>query len=188
MGIPLSGSANNKFALAVYADDGGTAVTENWVSAGFFSYVNHAAHSGGSSAFGLTGQFHIGAALTGAANFAGVFGVIECDSAETVSAHVYGGQFAVILSAGTYASGYKLSALSVTVNTAGATTNGITSGIFFANAATGMDAAFAFGNPGGNLTGTGADSVADASEDIMGHVLVYFNSTVGYINVYSDAT
>lgn len=184
LGITLSGSGNNKFALSVYGDDNATAITENWVSAGFFSYVNYAAQTAG-SAMGVTGQVHIGANITGD-NITGVFGLVESDSAQTVNAHVFGGMFAVILSAGTYSSAYRTAAISLTANTAGATTNGVVSGIQFANAATGFDAAFSFGNVGGNMTGTGADATASTGTDALGHILVYLNDTLGYINVTSD--
>lgn len=186
MGIPLIGTGcSQQFALAVYGDDGGTAVASGWVSAGFFSYVNHAAQAAG-SAMGVTGQVHIGANFTAGDNIAGVYGLTECDSAQTVNAHVYGGQFGLVLSAGTYAAEYRTAAISLSVNTAGATTNGVVSGIFFGNAATGMDAAFCFGNPGGNMTGTGADATASTGTDALGHILVYLNDTLGYINVVSD--
>ena len=186
MGITVGGGSRTNFALAVYADDNETAIASGWCSAGFFSYVNYAAQATG-SAIGVTGQVHIGANFTACDNVAGVYGVTECDSAQTVNAHVFGGQFGVVLSAGTYGTGYKISGISVSCNTNGATTNAIVSGIQFMNAAAGgMDAAMTFGTTAGDITGAGCDAAATVGDTPLGHVIVYIGATKGYINVYSD--
>jgi hypothetical protein len=186
-GIPMTAAA--PFALSVYGDDGGTAIASSWVSTGFFSYINFAAQATG-SAIALTGQLHIGANFTACDNLAGVYGIVECDSAKTVNAHVFGGQFGVSLSAGTYGASYRVAGISVSASTNGATTSGTVTGIQFQNTAGayGFDAAMSFGTIAGDITGTGCDIVADVSETPLGHIRVYLGGTLGYINVYSDAT
>jgi hypothetical protein len=185
-GVTLT--AAKPFAFSVYADDGGTAIASSWASAGFFSYINFAAQAAG-SAMALTGQMHIGANFTAGDNIAGVYGITECDSAKTINAHVFGGQFGVSLSAGTVGASYRVAAIQVGVNTNGATISGTKTGINFINAAAGgMSAAMSFGTIAGDMTGCGADLVADVSETPLGHILVYLGPTLGYINVYSDAT
>ncbi len=189
LGIPLVGTgATQQFALAVFADDGGTAVSSGWVSAGFFSYVNYAAQAAG-SAIGLTGQVHIGANFTAGDNVVGVYGLSECDSAETISAHVFGGQFGVTASAGTFSANYRVAAVSLSASMNGSTTNGTVTGLQFMNrSAGGFDAAMSFGTVAGDITGTGADQTADASEDIYGHIKILVGADTCYINVYSDAS
>jgi hypothetical protein len=185
-GIPLTAAA--PFALSVYADDGGTAIASSWVSTGFFSYVNFAAQATG-SAFALTGQLHIGADFTACDNIAGVFGVTECDSAETINAHVFGGMFSINVSAGTFSSGYSMAAVCVSGRQSGATTSGLLTGVHFeGGTGYGLDAAMSFGHlANADMTGCGADLTAHESTSILGHVIVYLGSTKGYVNVYSSA-
>lgn len=188
MGITVGGGSRKNFALAVYADDNETAIASGWCSAGFFSYVNYAAQATG-SAIGVTGQVHIGANFTACDNIAGVYGLTECDSAATINAHVFGGQFGVSLSAGTVGASYRVAGLNVSVNTTGATISGTKTHInFYGGTGQTADAAMSFGTIANDMTGSGADKVADASEDILGHILVYLGNTLGYINVFSDAT
>lgn len=189
MGITLTGgsASDSHFALAVYADDDGTAIPSGWVSTGFFSYVNYAAQAAG-SAFGLTGQIHLGAEFTACDNLGGIYGLAECDSAETVNGHVYGGMFGVSLSAGTYGSSYVLAGAQVSAKQAGATTNGTVAGIhFLSGTGCGMDVAMYFGT-GFNVdtTGGGFDLTATVGDAALGHVKVKLGTTLGYINVYSD--
>ena len=190
LGVTLLGTGGSQqFAFSVFGEDGGTAIASGWASTGFFSYVNYAAQATG-SAFALTGQTHIGANLTACDNVAGVYGVAECDSAVTASAHVYGGLFAISVSAGTFSANYVVSSIALSARQSGATTSGLVSGIHFkGGTGQGMDVAMYFGT-GFNVdvTGCGADLTADASEDILGHIHVKVGSTLGYVNVYSDAT
>jgi hypothetical protein len=185
-GVCLTAAA--PFALSVYADDNETAIASGWVSTGFFSYVNFAAQATG-SAFALTGQLHIGADFTACDNIGGVFGVVECDSAEAVNAHVFGGMFAVNVSAGTYGSGYSMAGVCVSGRQSGATTSGLLTGVHFeGGTGYGLDAAMSFGHlANSDMTGCGADLTAHESTTILGHVIVYLGSTKGYINVWTTA-
>jgi hypothetical protein len=185
-GVTLT--AAKPFALAVYADDGGTAIASSWASAGFFSYINFAAQAAG-SAMALTGQVHIGANFTAGDNIAGVYGVTECDSAKTINAHVFGGLFGVSCSAGTVGASYRVAAIQTGVNMTGATVSGTQTHINFLGGTGGTaTAAMSFGTIANDMTGSGADKVADVSETPLGHILVYLGNTLGYVNVYSDAT
>ena len=182
-GVCLTAAA--PFALHVYADDGGTAIASSWVSAGFFSYINFAAQATG-SAIALTGQMHIGGNFTLCDNIAGVYGIVECDSAKTVNAHVFGGMFGIALSLGTYGAAYRLSGIAVSCNTNGATTNGTITGIHFQNAAAGgMDAAMSFGTLTGTVIGTGADKTAHEATTIYGRIKVYIGAQLCYVNCWS---
>jgi len=185
-GVALTAAA--PFALSVYGDDGGTAVASSWVSTGFFSYINFAAQATG-SAIALTGQLHIGANFTACDNIVGVYGITECDSAKTINGHVFGGQFGVSLSAGTVGASYRVAAINLGVNTTGATISGTKTHInFYGGTGQTASAAMSFGTIANDMTGSGADLTADVSETPLGHILVYLGSTLGYINVYSDAT
>ena len=194
-GIALTGgsSSDSHFALAVYGDDGGTAVASGWVSTGFFSYVNYAVQAAG-SAMALMGQVQLKNDFTAGDNIVGTAGLVYADSnlesaALAVSAHCFGGQFSVTFSSGTFAAGYRLAAASLTCNTNGATTNGTVTGLHFMNATSGgMDAAMSFGTVAGDITGSGCDLTAAAGDQDLGHILVYLGSTLGYINVFSDGS
>lgn len=182
-GVTLTAAA--PFALSVYADDNNTAIASSWVSAGFFSYINFAAQATG-SAFGLTGQLHIGGNFTACDQIGGVYGVVECDSAKTINAHTLGGQFGVVLSAGTVGASYHVAGISVSCNTTGATVNGLKSHIWcYGGTGQTSDAAIAFGTIGNDMTGSGADKTANAATTILGRMKVYLGNSLGYINVYS---
>ena len=182
-GVTLTAAA--PFALAVYGDDNGVAIASSWVSAGFFSYINFAAQATG-SAIGVTGQVHIGANFTACDNIAGVYGIAECDSAKTINAHVFGGQFGVVLSAGTVGASYRVAGISVSCNTTGATVSGTKTHIlFYGGTGQNADAAMAFGTIANDMTGSGADRTASAaSGTIVGRIKVYLGNSLGYINVY----
>lgn len=137
------------FALDVYADDGGTALTAGWVSTGFFNFKNYAAVTGSInlSTFGLTGQLHIGASMNTIAQHCGIFGIMETVSGVTLAnANFFGGFFAATIPSGaTLASGAYGGAIIVS-GSHGGTISGNLVGIHFMNpSGAQFDYAFSFG-------------------------------------------
>lgn len=137
------------FALDVFADDGGAALTAGWVSAGFFSMKTYAAVSGSPnlSAFGVTGQIHLAASLTSIGNICGVYGIAETVSGVTVPAVFFGGLFgATVPSGATVPAGGYCGGIIIGGNYGGTLTGNVV-GIFFQNpgSTANFDYAFAFG-------------------------------------------
>ena len=105
----LSADGTKHFAYAVYADDGGAELDAGWVSGIFGSMVIYTAvtPSCNLSAFGVTGQLHVGASVATIGNLCGVYGIAECDGSEAINGNFFGGLFGATLGASaTIGSGY----------------------------------------------------------------------------------
>jgi len=180
-------SSGTHFALAVYGDDGGSALTAGWASSIFGSFVIHTAVTGGInlSAFGVTGQIHVKASVAGVGNLAGVYGVAESSGdGVTITNNFFGGLFGATLASGdTLASGYYAGALLLGGNYSG-TTTGTVVGIYFQNptSSANFDAAFAFGQ---NSEFAGVVTAAAVGGSNTHKLKVYAGGTLFYIPMYT---
>ena len=187
MGIVLvSGDGVNHFAQAVYADDGGTKLAAGWVSAIFGSMVIYTAvtPSVNLSAFGISGQLHVGANVASIGILAGVFGVAECDGSEVINANYFGGNFGVTLGASAeIGAGYYCGGIIVGGNLQG-THTGKAVGMFIQNptGAKQFDGAFAFGQ---DSQMAGCVTVAAVGGSNTHKLKVYVGGTLMYIPIYT---
>ena len=165
----ISADGDQHFALAVYGDDGSTALAAGWVSTIFGSMNTHAAISTAvnMSAFGVTGQLHVGASINSTANLCGIYGIAETISGVTITAaNFFGGLFGATLpSTAVLGSGCYAGGICVSGNYAGTTTGHIV-GIHFMNptSTAQFDAAFSFGQNVGTSAGCVVDAATGGSE------------------------
>ena len=135
----VSADGDQHFGLAVYADENDTALTAGWVSTIFGSMKTYNAITGSPnvSAFGVTGQMHVGASLTSIGNICGVYGIAETVSGVTIGAQFFGGLFGASLPSGaTINTSYACGGI-IIGGSYGGTTTGDVLGIYFQNPGTG---------------------------------------------------
>jgi hypothetical protein len=185
----LLDSADGKkhFALSVYGDDGGTELGAGWTSAIFGSQVIYTAvtPSVNLSAFGVTGQLHVGASVTSIGNLAGVYGIAECDGSETINANYFGGCFGAVLGgSATIGSGYYTGGIIIGGNYSG-TLTGHAVGIFLQNptSTAKFNAAFAFGQ---DTAYAGVVTAAAVGGSNTHKLKVYAGGTMYYIPMYTS--
>lgn len=185
-GIALvSADGDQHFALAVFADDGGTELAAGWVSAIFGNFKNHTAvtPSANLSMFGTTGQLHVGASVTSIGNLCGVYGIAETVSGVTITnAPFFGGLFGATLPSGATATGY-MGGIIIGGNYAGTTTGKVVA-VYIQNptSSANFDAAFAFGQ---NAEFAGCVTVAAVGGSQTHKLKVYAGGTMYYIPMHT---
>ncbi len=186
-GIQLSSADGTKhFAHAVYADDGGQELGAGWVSSIFGSYVIYTAvtPSCNLSAFGVTGQLHVGASVASIGNLAGVYGIAECDGSEVISANYFGGLFGVTLGASAeIGSGYYCGGVMIGGNYQG-THTGKAVAVFVQNP-TGAKQFDAFVALGQDSQMAGCVVAAAVGGSNTHKIKAYLGGTLGYIPWYT---
>jgi hypothetical protein len=172
------------FAISVYGDDNNTALTTGWTSTIFGSNILfHAITSGNISAFGVSGQLHIGASMAVTGNLGGVYGCVETDETVTLAANTFGGVFgATIPSTVTGNDSYWMGGILIGGTNDGGTTTNNYVGIYFQN-------------PGSNVAYDGifgfdsAQTTADTLTTPSYHIPVRCNhsgvKSTQYIQLYS---
>jgi len=175
------GSGKKHFALAVYADDGGTVMTSGWVSAIFGSMVVYGAvvYPGNVSAFGVAGQVHLGAAQGSIGNLAGVYGCAEVDGSLSVGQWIFGGCFGITVPSGSTIA-YRAGGI-IIGGSLGGTHTGVACPIFIQSPGSGAwDVVFSMDN-----LDTATDNTAHGST-AAGRWKVNQGGTTKYLHLFSD--
>jgi len=132
---------------------------------------------------GLTGRLHIGASVTSIGNLAGVFGVVEGDGSEVITANAFGVLAGFTLGASeTIATGYYMGGLMI-----GGSNNGTTDGkvvaIFVQNPSGNQFDAFAALGQDSQMAGCVVAAAVGGSNTHK--IKMYIGGTLGYVPWYT---